>query len=213
VLVAVLLAGGCGPSRDGEEDGGGGPCSEFEDEPGDAGETVIEVRNRGTQPVYLLGLNACDFTRLLVTPQGGDPGADHWPARKCEPRCEEVLDGGEWGCDLSCPYATPIKIDPGGHYTETWDGTLQLVRTPPDQCCREDGCFDACLSAAPAPEADYTARVNVITDVTCDGGMCDCTSNEDGWCEISGFADVAESDGSVVTADFSTPASTATIEL
>ncbi len=89
VLVAVLLAGGCGPSRDGEEDGeenGGGPCSESEDEPGDAGGTVIEVRNRGTQPVYLLGLNACDFTRLLVTPQRGDPGGDHWPARKCEPR-------------------------------------------------------------------------------------------------------------------------------
>lgn len=226
-LVTLSFVGlaGCGPSRALDDDAGTGesaddgedaddPCDAFLDDAEGPRYTLIEVFNGGTEPVYLTGIEPCEFARLQITEADAeDVSGPHWPARRCEPTCEAVFEGDELGCDLSCPYATPVKVAPGGRYVVSWDGRLQTPGQPPDACCDGEVCFGPCFTALAVREGDLEATVHVATDLSCMSASCDCTPNADGWCEVDGLFDGDPTQAIPASVGFTAPAETVRIEL
>jgi len=203
-----------GTSGDGGMDvgGTGDECEGFDDEDGEASETVIRIENTGDEPLFLGGLWSCDFARMLVVPTDAANGV-HWPLLKCEFSCEDVLAPGGMGCDSSCPIANVIRIEPGGAFEDPWPGDMHDPAEPPAQCCSEDEGGCACFVRRPAPEGEYEATVNVFTEVSCAVGDCDCTPNDDGWCEIEGFAETIPEDGQLASVTFDYPTDDAVLSL
>jgi hypothetical protein len=198
--------GDTGTSDGGDTDDGGtsDDCEGFDDEDGEASQTVIRVENTGAETLFLGGLWSCDFARMVVVPTDATDDT-HWPLRKCEFSCEAVLGPDGVGCDSSCPIANVIMIEPGGAFEDPWPGDMHYPAVPPEHCCPADGCYGPCLIRRPAPDGEYEATVNVFTEVSCAVGDCDCTPNADGWCEIEGFAETFPEDGKLASVAFVYP--------
>jgi len=204
-----------GGGDDGGDDGGtgGDDCEGYDNEDGEWSETTVMVTNTGTEVIFLGGLWSCDLTRMSVVPAAATDDT-HWPARKCEFYCQDVIGQGGMGCDDSCPMPPTVKLDPGGVWSHVWTGAMHYPAQPPDHCCLEGECYE-CYVRQPATEGDgYTATVNVFEEVTCLGDQeCDCVVNDDGWCELEGFVETYPEDGETASVTFEYPASEVTLSL
>lgn len=208
--------GGDGGGDDGGDDGGTGSddCEGYDNEDGEPSETTVLVTNTGDETVFLGGLWSCDFARMSVVPAAATDDT-HWPTRKCEFFCQEVIGQGGMGCDDSCPMPTIIKLDPGGVWSHVWTGAMHYPAEPPDHCCLEGECYE-CYVRRPAPNGDeYMATVNVFAEVDCFGDPteCDCVANDEGWCELEGYAEAFPEEGESASVTFEYPASEVTLSL
>jgi hypothetical protein len=98
---------------------------------------------------------------------------------------------------------------------------------PPHHCCYEEFCIDPCYVRGAAPDGEYKATVLVVTEPRCypedtgtdtnTGGVgpmdCDCTPNDDGWCQPEGWEDSFGDGDEPASVTFAYPATEVTLSI
>lgn len=166
---------------------GGGVCDEFLNEPsGDV--FTLELRNLTTEPIFVPPALPCATQVFTLTAAAG-PDAGRWPTPDCTPTCEENMMDLCF-CPGGCAAPTFVRLEPGGVYSATWPGLLDVQTSLPAECLADEATCQAgpCPVRRVAPDGDYNLTVSYATQPeactppTGDPFLCGCTPNADGWC-------------------------------
>jgi hypothetical protein len=149
------------------------------------------LENTRTEPIYLVGPNACQPEYLHITSLvEGMPG--EWIGPHCALTCEDAMEG-VCGCTADCPLVQTIRIEPGGRYTVEWNGMVLAPAPLPAECVAGDCAGDTCSIARRAVAGGPYQLVLGLVDVPLciDDPACACTPSQDGWCALESYGDVA----------------------
>ncbi len=165
---------------------GGDTCADYADEAPQTGVTFM-LRNKRTTPIYLGGESNCGPAQLFTV--DGESGSVQLQAGGCGNTCEALQQHGDF-CTGACLLPPVIRIDPGGSYATNWDGTSYESRNMPTSCYVDlNTAASSCDQRIIVADGSYTATVGAATDIVCnDVGICDCSSDENGSCEIQSAA-------------------------
>lgn len=161
---------------------GGASCDGYEDET-PPGSVTLRYQNATGAPIYLGGGNTCDPTPLFDL--DGPDGPVQLMASGCGHTCEALQSHGNY-CAGACMMPPVIMIAPGGHYDETWLGTVYELETMPEKCYFEpDFAPTSCDRRVIAPKGSYAAVVQAGSTLSCyDSSTCSCTPDASGSCQI-----------------------------
>jgi hypothetical protein len=152
---------------------------------------AIEIRNEGTEPIYL---NPGWGGSMLEIADAATGAPVTYKLISCagEP-CEEVRVTPQMLCG-SCTggaWEGLLKIEPGRSCTEEWSGADYLYLDIPYGCIDcPDLYADRCHVARPATPATYTVTVTAYAAAHCDFGSCECAPNNTGCCEPEQYGSV-----------------------
>jgi len=176
--------GGAGGSGAVAGSGGsaGSSCAGYEDLTPPNGVTVRYV-NALSVPIYVGGGNTCDPSPLyqLFGPEGPVP----YGASGCGHTCQALQQHGDW-CTDACMIPPVVMIAPGGSYDDTWSGTTFRQREMPASCYFEPQYAPpTCSQRIVAPAGSYGVSIVAGKTLTCyDVGLCNCTPDAKGSCQI-----------------------------
>jgi hypothetical protein len=198
-LVAAIFAAGCPETGEGEaaggtgsgstgEPGSGNPtdgmsCEGFEDEAAPVLQPIpVAIVNTGAQPIVLAQHGCSGLYVAVESLVPGIPGG--WPDNDCGFTCVDVL-AGDCLCGIDCGPSEAIRLEPGGTYTTSWDGSFRRRFSPSAACYAGDTCVSQpCEAIRTAPDGSYVLFSEAAPlDTACPEG-CDCEPNADGWCAV-----------------------------
>lgn len=148
---------------------------------GEVAPVTVRITNDGDEVVHLSGPINCKATHFYVE----DATDRVFPPFGCLPACEDALNQ-ECGCLANCPFPGTIALSPGGSFEVDWAGFVADVQQATPECAGE--CAVECgVRVAPAPGPMRVVAALATELVDC-GEPCECTPNEQGWCELPGYA-------------------------
>jgi hypothetical protein len=165
--------------------GGKASCEGYEDTPF-RDEVTVRYENAGEQPIYIgrtyfgCGPNE-SFLQLFDATQN----ELFWQGDRCM-TCENLRLGPP-RCPTNCPIPELVKVEPGGSYDSSWNGTY-FERVSMPQACNASGVqTNTCNKLMQAEPAPYTFLGTVWSDFECrEGANCPCTAVGEGACLLAG---------------------------
>ena len=186
-LVAAIVAAGCPATGEGEDAGGSGEggmsCEGFEDDAAPVLQPVAVAIVNGGADAIVLAQHGCSGLYVAVESLvPGMPGG--WPDNDCGFTCADVL-AGDCLCGIDCGPNEAIRLEPGGTFTTSWDGSFRSRFDPPATCHAGETCVgQTCEAIRSAPDgALRLTSVAAPVATACPAG-CDCEPNADGWCAV-----------------------------
>lgn len=163
---------GGGSGGIGGSGGAGGACAAYADQPGQ-GSVKVVFRNNSGQTIYLPGMCAgVDY--LIVGAVDGTSGYVY--DKSCLQTCEDLQSSYPFVCGACQP--TTYRIEHGGTYETTWDGTRLLNNVAmPEACWFDGGNQSACSQIFAATAGKYHLEAYGYSG--CEGG---CTCDPSGIC-------------------------------
>jgi len=161
-----------------------------EGDPGPIPPVDIFIRNDGAEPIYI----GQEIPYDLLYVDNADELIDTVLNDGCGFTCQEIIDDG--CCAPGDVPAVGIYIAPGGHYKRRWSGFRWDAKSMPVACLSEDADTTYCDADAVACKRQVSAsdgayRLEVNAHAECEGELCECVPNEEGWCELDfGYEDI-----------------------
>lgn len=190
MVAAMALGIGCGSSVETNPGGGGhgvgggqiaggsvggsGGCDGFADEQGPSTVTVT-FRNNSGLPVYLPRM--CDVVSYSMAAGTANDPLTYVYDSSCLQTCEDLQTQPGYDCGACMP--TTIRIENGGTYQTTWDGTALKAAAMPASCWLDPQyAGSSCSQIVAAPAGSY--NVQALGHMECQGA---CTCDATGLCE------------------------------
>lgn len=170
----------------------GGTCEVYNDAYGDPLEVTILNNTNATR--YIALADQCNQRVIDRLHEDGSPVPGNPDCWTCETMIAE-------GCECPpmpgppCFVSAGLKLDPGASYVTTLGTTGFIAEGIPDSCVENPECPTGCSRAEPLAPGEYEIVMNVSDQVICDGGGCDCDTDQSGYCFI-------EVDGSLAGAPY-----------